>query len=211
MCKKCTILFLLILCYIFSAIEVNASTDNYKTFTEIIMAEGKLVSNFTDEEYNEMLEHLTEKKMFGYTVYVENNNVDATYISNTLYSIENDGSTPVTYQIDVVIETKNTVKLNVTGSLSGNMSVTKSKELKGELGAKVGVSYTSESNESRKETQKLDVIVEPNSRCIIYLTGNLTISNGVACDHIFYIKTNYGCFEIVTLKNQYTRIEKAKI
>jgi hypothetical protein len=191
---------------------VNASTENYQTFSEIIMAEGKLIVNFTEEEYNSMIENLNEVKFFGYSSYVENTNVDATYISNTLYSIENDGSTPVSYQIDVVIDTKNTIKFSASGSLNGELNASsKAKGLKGQLGAKVGISYSSESEESRKETQKLDVIVEPQSRCVIYLTGNLSISNGVACYHAFFIKTSCGAFEIVVLKNQYTRIEKAKL
>ena len=160
MFKKYIILLLLIICYMFQIVEVNASTDDYQTFSEIIMAEGKLMINFTEEEYNEMILNLNDVKFFGYNTFVENMNVDATYISNTLYSIENDGSTPVTYQIDVVIDTKNTVRFSASGNLNGNLSASsKAKGLKGELGAKVGITYTNETEESRKETQKLDVVV----------------------------------------------------
>ena len=210
--KRIIFFICFIMFYLFSFVEVEASTDDYRTFSEIIMSEGKLITNFTDEEYNEMIKKLTGVKCFGYSTYIENKNVDATYISNTLYSIENKGNTPVTYQIDVVIDTKNTVTFSASRSLNGELSASsKAKGLKGELGSKVGLNYTSEMSESRKETQKLDVVVEPQSRCVIYLTGNLTISNGVACIHTFFIKSAYGAFEIVVLKNQYTRIEKDKI
>ena len=47
MFKKYIILLLLIICYMFQIVEVNASTDDYQTFSEIIMAEGKLMINFT--------------------------------------------------------------------------------------------------------------------------------------------------------------------
>ena len=71
--------------------------------------------------------------------------------------------------------------------------------------------YSTTTTESRKETQKLDIIVEANSRCVIYLTGNLSITNGVLKCYYMWIETYRGGFEIVVLQNQYTRIEKVKI
>ena len=82
-------LFMFLTYFTLNSVNTYASTDDYNSFVEIIMNEGKLLSNFTAKEYEELYAKITSGKMLGYVVYVENNNVDATYISNTLYSIEN--------------------------------------------------------------------------------------------------------------------------
>ena len=175
------------------------------------MNDGKLLSNFTEEEYELLYNEIPDRKMFGYVINIENNNVDATYISNTLYSIENKGNSNITYQIDVVVETNNKTSFKASGGLNGKISGKKGNDIKGEIGAECGLEYSSSTSESRKETQKLDIVVEPHSRCVIYLTGNLSVTNGVLKFYYFWIETYSGGFEIVTLQNQYTRIEKAKI
>lgn len=210
--KKYTILLLFLLNYFtISSLYVDASTDDYTSFVEIIMNKGKLLSNFTEEEYEQLYSEIPNRKMIGYVINVENDNVDATYISNTLYSIENDSDSNITYQIDVVVEMNNKTSFKASGGLNGKISGKKGNDIKGEIGAECGVEYSSDTTESRKETQKLDVIVEPHSRCVIYLTGNLTVTNGVLKFYYLWIETYSGGFEIVTLQNQYTRIEKAKI
>lgn len=210
--NKVIILLMMFLISI-SALSVNthASNDDYSSFVEIIMNDGKLLVNFTDEEYEECYENLGGRKMFGYKVFIENNNVDASYISNTLYSIENDSDSNITYQIDVVVETNNKTTFKASGSLNGKVSGKKGNDIKADIGAEVGLDYTTVITESRTETQKLDVIVEAHSRCVIYLTGNLSVTNGVTRYYYFWMEVYGGGFEIVTLKNQYTRIEKAKI
>jgi hypothetical protein len=194
-----------------SSLSIDASTDDYTSFVEIIMSDGKLLANFTENEYEEYYSNIQNRKMFGYLIYVENENVESTYISNTLYSIENSSNSNITYQIDVVVETNNKTTFKATGELNGKVSGKKGNDIKGEIGAECGLEYSDSTTESRMETQKLDVIVESNSRCVIYLTGNLLITNGVLKHYTMWLETYRGGFEIVTLQNQYTRIEKVKI
>ena len=210
--KKCIILLFCVLLYFsISSISIDASTDDYMTFVEIIMSDGKLLANYTEQEYQDYYSRIPDRKMVGYVIYTENQNVESTYISNTLYSIENDSNASITYQIDVVVETNNKTSFKATGQLNGRVSGKKGNDIKAEVGAEVGVEYSATTTESRKETQKLDVIVEANSRCVIYLTGNLLITNGVLKHYVMWLETYRGGFEIVTLQNQYTRIEKVKI
>ncbi len=208
------IIFCLCLCgilFITGNILSYASTDDYTTFTEIMMSEGKLLSNYTEEEMNELLKKVHKNKFMGVSVYEENKNIDASYISNTLYSIENNGKDEIIYDIVVDVETTNKVSFNASGSLNASASGGKSGGVKGEIGAKCGVEVSTTTTTSRKEKQTMKLTVEGGSRAIVYLTGNLSITNGVAAYYVTFIRVSEGGFEIVTLKNQYARVEKSKI
>ena len=208
--KKLITLTMLIFVFFIYGIEVNANTDNYQTFVEIMMNEGKLLKNFTEEEYDAMIDKIKNHKFAGVSIYIENNNIDASYISNTLYSVENNGSTDVTYDIEITVETNNKISFNASESLSAQASGTVSK-IKGDIGAKCGAEFSTQTTTSRKEKQTMKLVVEKHSRAIIYLTGNLSISNGVAAYDFLWIRVCQGGWEIVKLKNQYSRIEKASI
>lgn len=188
------------------------ASDDYNTYSEIMMTNGKTLSNFLDSEIKNYLSLIPDddNPMFGVKIYEANKNVEASYISNTLYSVENKGETDVEYEINVTVETNNKVSFSVNGSINGKGSASKEK-IKGEISAECGVKYDETTTESRKEVRKLKFIVEGNSRAIVYLTGNMSITNGAAKKYSFWTKSSEGGFEIVTLKNQYTRIEKVKI
>lgn len=191
--------------------NVSAAAEEYTTYSEIMMSEGKLLMNYTDEEMKEMLLKIKGAVFSGVKVHEENTNVKATYISNTLYSVENKGSTDVTYDVVVEVETNNKVSFSSSGSLSGSISKGKTGGLKGDIGAKCSVDYSNVTTTSRKEKQTMKLVVESNSRAIVYLTGELLITNGVAANYFLWIKLCEGGFEFVTLQNQYSRIEKVKI
>lgn len=207
----CTIILFSSLLFAYYFSYVRAAAEEYTTYSEIIMSEGKLMMNFTDEEMEEMLKNIEGSIFAGVKVYQENTNVKATYISNTLYSVENKGDTDVVYDIDVEVETNNKVSFSASGSLSGSLSKGKTGGVKGEIGAKCSVDYSNVTSTSRKETQHMKLVVEGNSRAIVYLTGDLLITNGVAVRYLFWIKSSEGGFEFVTIQNQYSRIEKVKI
>jgi len=193
-------------------ITANASTDDYNTFSEIMMNEGKLLSDYTDEEINELLPYVQKHKFGGPQVYANYENIAATYISNTLYSVENKGSTDVVYEIDIEIETSNKTTFKASGSLNGSLSKGSTKEgNKSEIAGKCGLEYSNTSETSVTETQQMKLVVEGNSRAIVYLTGNLSVTNGVAAIYALWIKLSEGGFEIVTLQNQYSRVEKRAI
>jgi hypothetical protein len=105
--KYLIMLFLVLIYFTTSSLCIEASSDDYTSYVEIIMNDGKLLSNFTEEEYELLYNEIPDRKMFGYVINIENDNVDATYISNTLYSIENKGNSDITYRIDEVVETNN--------------------------------------------------------------------------------------------------------
>lgn len=209
------ILFILIIYFLTILFNFNipiyGATDDYNTFSEIMMNEGKLMCNYTEDEINEMLKNVQKRKFAGVNVYENYKNIDASYISNTLYSVENKGATDVIYEVDVEVETANKTTFKASGSLNGTLSGGKKEGTKGEIAGKCGLEYSTSSETSRKETQNMDLIVEANSRAIVYLTGNLTVTNGVAAYYVSWFRVSEGAFEIVTIKNQYARVEKSLI
>lgn len=209
--KKIIILIFVYLFLVIFNINSKASTDDYNTFSEIMMNEGKLMCNYTDEEIKEMLQYVQKRKFAGVNVYEKYKGIDASYISNTLYSVENSGATDVIYEVEVEVETNNKTTFKASGSLNGSLSGKNKEGTKGDIAGECGIEYSNTSETSRKETQKMELIVEGNSRAIVYLTGNLTVTNGVAAYYVSWFRVSEGGFEIVTIKNQYARVEKSSI
>ena len=197
----------IILCQV---VDVYADSDSYETFNEIMLTDGKLLVYFTDAEYEAYFAKVKKTTFWGLNVYVVNDNVDATYISSTLYSVENRGQTDVNYELDIVVETARkttwSVSASANGTAKGNIS-----SYKAELAAKAGVEYNDTTTSSKKETQKLKVTVEKNSRAIVYLIGNARVTNGVCAGYIFFVNTFACGFEYFTIINQYPRMEKRSL
>ena len=203
-------LFLLFICIMsISLIDINAQTDDYNNFNEIVMSNGKLLKYFTDEELESYKSNL-KNKFIGIDVYIVNKNVEATYISETLYNVYNSGKTNVEYQLDIVVEKSEKVTWEVSGELSPTAKGT-IKMFQVNLASEVGVDYKKVTESSTKTTEKIDLTVEPNSRAIIYLMGRARVTNGVAKVSICFINTATFGFEYFTIINQYPRLEKRSL
>ncbi|MDE6013365.1 MAG: hypothetical protein K2G50_00310, partial [Anaeroplasmataceae bacterium] len=170
------------------SLEVYADEDDYTSYNEVMMVDGKLLDNFTEEELEYYYSQVQKRMFWGTRVAVANQNVETTYISSTLYSVDNQGDTNVDYELNIVVETATKVTWKVSGSLSGTAKSTL-KSFKGDLAAKVGIEYNSQTTESRKETQKMKVTVEKGSRAIVYLMGSARVTNGVCACYIMFVRT----------------------
>ena len=80
--------------------------------------------------------------------------------------------------------------------------------LKEQIAIKASVSYSEKSEESVKMRTKMDVVVEPNSSMIIYLTGSLTVFNGGYSYYFSGRLLEQGLYEYVILNSQYSKLEK---
>lgn len=206
-------LIVVILCFITiilcSMVQCYAKED-YETYNEIIMTNGKLLRYFTEEEMKEYMSEVKKNIFWGTNVFIVNKNVEATYISSTLYNVENRGDTDVSYELDIVVDVSNKTTWNVSGSLSGTAKGS-IKSFKTDIAAKAGVDYSNTTSKSKKETQKLKVTVERGSRAIVYLMGSARITNGVCSCYICFVNVANCGFEYFTLVNQYPRMEKRKL
>lgn len=209
--RKVIIVILLAICSIICTnIESYADSNSYQTFNEIMMINGKLLANFTKEEMEEYKKAVEKFTFWGINVEVINKNIEATYISSTLYSVENNGDSDVSYELDVVVETSNKTTWSVSGDISGSAKGTVN-SFKTDLAAKAGIDYSNVSTSSRKETQKFKVTVEKGSRAIVYLMGSGRVTNGVCSCYMFFVHMVTCGFEYFTLVNQYPRLEKRKL
>lgn len=190
-------------------LECEAANDDYKTFNEIIMSSGKLLRYYSDEELDEYKSQL-KRKFAGVDVIIINKNVDATYISETLYNVHNSGKTDIKYQLDVTV-TKNE---KVTWEVSGDLNVAAKGTIKmfqANIESKVGIDYQKINENTEKTTEKIDLTIEPDSRAIIYLMGSARVTNGVARISIAFINAATFGFEYFTIVNQYPRLEKRSL
>ena len=107
---KKIMLFLSLFTFVFfplMTVEANDTSSDYNTYVEIIMTTGKLLKNYTKLEYDKALVDATGLYFNKIKIYPVNKNVEATYISNTLFSVENRSATDVKYDVDITLEKNN--------------------------------------------------------------------------------------------------------
>ena len=208
--QKILCLFILLITILsFSFVDTKAANDDYKTFNEIILSEDKLLRYYTEEEL-EVYKKQLKRKAAGVDVIIINKNIEATYISETLYNVHNTGKTNIEYQLDISVTKNEKITWEISGDLNASAKGT-IKMFQANIESKVGIDYKKITETTEKTTEKLDIIVEPNSRAIIYLMGRARVTNGVACVCLAYIKTAEFGFEYFTIINQYPRLEKRSL
>jgi len=147
----------LISCAVFIISRLSNTPENTPSniISDIVNKEDTSEKNF-DNIIKEYYQKVKKRQFWGINVYTVNQNVEATYISSTLYNVENKGDTDVSYELDVVVDVSNKTTWSVSGNLSGNAKGS-IKSFKTDLAAKAGIDYSNTKTESRKETQKLKV------------------------------------------------------
>ena len=206
-------LFLSLFTFVFfplMTVEAKDTSSDYNTYVEIVMTTGKLLKNYTKLEYDKAIADGVGIYFNKIKVCPVNKNVEATYISNTLFSVENRSATDVKYEVDITLEKNNKVTFTAGGSLSASASGT-IKKIKVSASNDANVNYSDTTTTSIKEKKSMTIIVEANSRAIIYLTGDLSVTNGVILVYRCFFLAYKGGYEIVVLKSQYARIEKVSI
>lgn len=185
-------------------------SSDYLAYSEIMLSSGKLIRYYTKEEYKELCKNTEGNYWMAIVVYIDNKAVDGSYISNTLYSVENTSKTAIEYNLEYSIETNNKVSFQTTESLSASGGGTFNK-VKLECAAKATIDYQTSTSTSVKEKRTMKLTIEPNSRLIVYLTGQVTVTNGVCAVYYWWMRQVCGAFEFVTLKSQFSKMEKRTI
>lgn len=205
MLKKSMIFSLMIMLMIFFA-HLARAESNYQNFQEINLSEGKMLDSYTDKEYKQYYKKVEKRKFWGWRIYYVNRNIETTYISETVFSYYNNGTSTIKY--DYSLKESNTSKLSVsgTGSISYSLNGTKNSFKHGlDAALKLESSY---SNSSAVEMKKdLSIDVEPNTVANLKIVGEGKLTNGVAANYIFWIRTNKGGFEYFVITTQYPRLE----
>jgi hypothetical protein len=205
MLKKSLILCILtFVCFCLS--RTTKAESNYLHFQQIDLSEGKLLSDFTDEEYKKYYEKVKKRKFWGWKTYYVNENVRVKYISETIFSYYNHGTSIIKY--DYSLEESDVSKLSIsgTGSIGYTLSGSKNSFKHGlDTALKLDASYSS--TVTSEEKTKLNIEVEPNTVANLKIVGEGRISNGVAARYILWIRMNIGGFEYFLITTQYPRLE----
>ncbi len=200
------VLFMLLILY-FDLPKANAA-EEYSGYSEIIMQDGKLLENYTDAEYEEYYKEITNKRFWGWNVYIVNKNVPCTYINKTVYETTNTGSETITYEVNVTTEQEIRTIISATGSISYGLSGSSEKKFKHDLDAKVSLDYKYQNTKSNTKTEKLKIPVEGKTKLLVTIIGTAMVTNGVGCYYMFWLENSKGGFEYFTITNEFQKIEK---
>lgn len=205
MLKK-SLMFLILILICFSLTKITRGESNYLHFQQIDLREGKLLSDFTEDDYEKYYAKVKKRKFWGWRTYYVHENIEVKYISETIFSYYNHGTSVIKY--DYSLEENDVSKLSIsgTGSIGYSLSGTKNSFKHGlDTALKIDASYSS--TVSTEEKTNLNIEVEPNTVANLKIVGEGRISNGVAARYILWIRMNIGGFEYFLITTQYPRLE----
>ncbi len=153
---------------------------------------------------------IKKKKFFGWNINKINDNVRATFITDLLFSYKNDGTTPITYKLNVASETTTKTSVSTTGSV-GVSTTAGNKEFKQGLNEELKISGDYSKIELVKEQENLEIVVDPHTVVIGYIQGEGRYTNGTCSYYAFFFEQQVGWFEYFTITSSYMRIEKLAI
>ena len=156
--RKILILSIFLFLFVFTS-KVDA-VENYDTFQEIELKSGKLLEEFTESEYKKYYKKVDARKFWGWRTYVVNKNIKAKFISETVFSYYNNGSTPITYKYELSKTIVNKFSISATGNIKYDMNGSTAK-FKYDLDTEIKVNVTNEQSTTTKEENTFLISEEP--------------------------------------------------
>ena len=190
--------------------QIHIEGASYQGYEKISLSSGKFLSDYTAKDYQIYYNKVNPLKFNGWRVYVVNDDVKATFISETLFSYYNDGYTPIEYEYKLERKRASKLALSATGNigLKVGKDIPKFKNnLEGAL--KLSADYTV--SEDEKESYHLKFKVDPGTQVDLYVYGEGKVTNGVAARYSLFIRVEKGGFEVFVVTTEYQRLEKKKI
>ena len=206
--KKTIILVLLVFNFlIFIDIKEVKADTSYTAFQTLTLEEGKLLSDFTESEYETNYKKIEKRRFMGWRTYDINKNVKAKYISKTVFSYYNSGTSRITYTYNLAETETSKFSVSVSGSISYSGTSTGNKSFKHSLqtALKIDTDYQSTSSSTTKEN--LDIIIDPGSVATLKIMGEGYLTNGVGAHYFFWIRTEKGGYEYFIVSTEYPRLE----
>lgn len=207
--KKGIYLLILIFTSLLMIQEVKPNSD-YKTYEQIEMTRGKLLEQYTKEEYDTYYKVVDKRKFMGWNVHKVYENVKVTYTTQTLFSYYNDGYTPIEYEYKLDRKQTSKLGLSATGTISTKTQKA-DKLFKNNLDASLKLSADYQQSNEEKEAITMKLKVDPGTQVDLYIYGEGKITNGVASRYVFFVRMDRGGFEVFLVTTQYQRLEKRRI
>ena len=73
--------------------------------------------------------------------------------------------------------------------------------------SEIKINVSKDTSETTKESENLEIIIDPKTVANLRILGEATITNGVAAYYIFWIRIQRGGFEYFVVTTQYPRLE----
>lgn len=202
-----SVLFFMVTFVCMPKIEADS---NYHAYEEITLSSGKLLDDFSDSDYKKYYKKVNKRKFMGWRTYVVNDDVDASYITETMFSYYNDGYTPISYAYTLEQSSQSKLALSASGSISVKSSSTNVK-FKNNLEGSIKLSADYQITTNEKETYEIEFDVDPGTQVNLYIYGEGVVTNGVAARYFFWTRAQKGGFELFLVTTQYQRLEKTRI
>lgn len=193
-----------------AASNINVDTSDYRKFSSMQLSSGKLLKNYSKSEIKMQSDACKKKKFSGWRINFINKHVRCNFTSQTILSIYNDGTSPITYKLSETQTKMYKVSISTTGSLGGSLKGDV-KKFKGGLDAKVGMETSYTSTIDVKTAESLEIQVDPGTKASIYLKGSGYLTTGYAVLYTLWLKDLYGCFEFFEVVDCYPKIVKERI
>ena len=200
---------LLIISIFLFLLMINKTVDaseGYQTFQEIELSSGMMLKDFTEVDYEKYYQKVDKRKFWGWNVETVNQNIKAKFLSETVFSYYNNGSTPITYEYELSKTVVNKFSISSTGTLKYKMDGSTAK-FKNNLDSEVKINVSNEVVTTTKEENTLQIIIDPKTVANLKVVGEARITNGVAAYYVFWIRTQRGGFEYFVVTTQYPRLE----
>lgn len=208
------LLYLISLCVLGFFVPTTLATENYtkdySTFEVVNLSKGKLIRNWTSKEIEKYQENVSKRKFSGWRVTMINQEVEATFESDVLFSFSNTGTSEIEYSKTITYEKNAKTSISCSGGITYKTSGTV-KKFKHNLDASVNFSYSNTSTVEQKQTDTVKMKIDPGYKAIVYMTGTARVTNGYAQRYLFWCRQGGGAFEYFTITSQYPRIKKVKI
>lgn len=205
--KKLIVLNVLVLMVICNIKTASAASD-YTTFQEInFLEEGKLLVDINTSDY---YHHVEKRKFVGWRVHYINKHVKVNYITDTLLDYYNSGTTAMKYEYKITKKDKANFSISVCDELQINVEG-EIKKFDSSLSNTLKIEGEYEKTSETEEEETLQIDIDPKTQLIVYNYGEGYITNGVACDYVFWVRASKGGFEYFEPTTQYTKIIKKGI
>lgn len=201
--KKIVLVLLFISFFILSNKVTHGYVD-FETFEKV--GHGKLLSELTKDDYNELYKKVSKRKFLGWTAYNAYTDIKVKYISETLFSYYNNGTSSINYTYKASKKTIDSYTLKVTGDIK--LKTQKNNKVFGDgLQASIKIDYKREIKNEETENFDIKVSIDPKTQLVLYLYGEGKITTGVAKNYLFWIEINRGGYEIFIVTTHYQRLE----
>lgn len=190
--------------------QVDATVKDYNSFSYINVDSGKLLKDYDSETLESELSRVRKRKWYGWNIYKINSNVRATFVTEALFSYKNEGTSAITYTLNIKQQTTTKTSVSATNSIKVQANGS-TKEFKGSLNEELKLEGEYTTTTLVEEHSNLELTVDPGTVCVGYVEGSGYYTNGVACYYICFIENQIGAFEFFTISESYLRIEKLSL